>query len=169
MRAVVFGSKVIAAIMLTATISWAQAPAPGDKVRLSAEGIAASPVVGVLAPSTADSLRVALAYPGVIGRDTITVARSAVRQLDVSEGKRRHTLDGLRIGVLSGAVVGAALGAATYSPCHQTGLLGCYLTPRSRGESALYGAAAGTVLGLIIGPIAGALTVTDRWRSVPVK
>jgi hypothetical protein len=160
MKAVVFG---LILITLGAVKGDAQLPAPGARVRVSANDLSASPVVGVMTASTSDSIRIALS-----GRvDTIALATAAIRELEVSTGRRRHTLAGLGYGALGGAVVGATSGYIGFKPCRDTGFLGCYLEPNTRGQATLVGAGIGAVLGMGIGSIVGALTVTERWTIVP--
>jgi hypothetical protein len=160
MRAVVFGLSVLLAVVVLPVRGDAQMPAPGAKVRVATDS---SRVTGVLTASTADSMRIALSQRA----DTISVARSAIREVAVASGKRRHTRQGLMYGALAGAVIGGTAGFVSFAPCTDTGFLGCYLEPETRGQATAVGAGVGAVLGTALGAIVGAFTVGDRWTVIP--
>jgi hypothetical protein len=162
MRAVVFGLSLLVATSGVSARSNAQIPATGTKVRIDTD---TARVVGVITASSSDSIRIALTQRSA---GTATVAIGSIRELAVASGKQRHVKQGLAYGALGGAVIGAVTGYATFAPCHDTGFLGCYLEPTSRGQATAVGAGLGAVLGLAVGSIVGALTVTDRWTVVPV-
>ena len=93
--------------------------------------------------------------------ETLTVALAGVTQLDVSTGRRRHTLRGAGIGAAVGVASGALLGYA--SGDDPPGLFAM----SASGKAAL-GAATLGVTGLVVGGVVGALRVSDRWTSVPL-
>src|SRR5689334_6442850 len=117
MRAVVFGLSVLIAVMGVPTRGAAQIPARGTRIRITTDS---SRVVGVMAVSTSDSIRIALSQRVA---DTVGVAVASIREVAVASGTRRHTRQGLVYGALGGAVAGAAAGFASFSPCTDTGLL----------------------------------------------
>ena len=160
MRAVVFGSVLLFTNVVTPVRGEAQIPARGATVRVATDS---SRVVGMIVVSTADSIRLALSRRS----DTVSVAVAAIRELAVAEGTRRHTKQGFVYGALGGAVVGATVGYLSYSPCTDTGFLGCYLEPTSRGQATAVGAGIGAILGMGLGSLVGALVVTERWVIVP--
>lgn len=160
MKAVVFGLGVVIAAMLVSARVEAQMPAQGARVRVATSS---SRVVGVMTASASDSIRIALSQPS----DTVSVAVAAIRELAVAEGTRRHTKQGFVYGAIGGAVIGATVGYLSFSPCTDTGFLGCYLEPTSRGQATAVGAGIGAILGMGLGSLVGALVVTDRWVIVP--
>ena len=93
--------------------------------------------------------------------DTLAVALAGVTQLDVSTGRRRHTLQGAGIGALAGVASGALLGFADGDDPPG------FLSMTASEKAALGGATLG-VAGLVIGTVVGALKVSDRWTSVPI-
>jgi hypothetical protein len=160
MRVVVFGLSVLVAVIMPSR-SEAQVPDRGAKVRIATDS---SQVVGIVTASRSDSIRIALTQRSA---DTVSVAVASIRELAVASGTRRHVKQGLVYGALGGAVIGATAGYASFSPCTDTGFLGCYLEPRTRAQSTAVGAGIGALLGLAVGSIVGAFTVTDRWTIVP--
>lgn len=98
-----------------------------------------------------DALR--LTVPGAEG--TLSVQRSAIRRLDVSQGRSRIR-NFLERG-FGGAVVGAITGAAFNDPQASR-----WPDHDSRWEAAGYGALGGFAIGGIIGLVAP----TERWRRI---
>ena len=107
------------------------------------------------------------------GRDTIsfrserapitrTVAVRDITAIEVSTGKRRHTLRGAMIGLAAGAGVGAVIGYATYEECEGW----CMFAPSSPSGSAALNATAGGLIGLVTGTAIGFLTRTEKWQRL---
>jgi membrane associated rhomboid family serine protease len=90
---------------------------------------------------------------------------SAIERVDVSSGLHRQTLRGATIGLMSGVVSGAVIGALTYTPCEGW----CFLEPSSRGASAALGGAVFGVLGGVTGAIIGAFHQTEDWMPLTLK
>jgi len=93
------------------------------------------------------------------GGRALLVRRAAIRSLDVSLGRRRHT----RTGALAGAAVGLVGGFV-------------YLTAIStssdtdfRGGQYLVATLGGAALGATLGSAIGFLVETERWQPSPVR
>lgn len=93
--------------------------------------------------------------------ETLAVALAGVTQLDVSTGRRRHTLQGAGIGALAGVASGVLIGFSDGDD--PPGFLSM-----TASEKAAFGGATLGVAGLAIGAVVGALKVSDRWTSVPL-
>lgn len=78
---------------------------------------------------------------------------SDLKSLEVSTGTKRHWIAGLLIGAVGGAVLGYAVGGPD---------------GRSDLDPRPFVAVAFGVLGGLGGTIAGGLTKTDRWTTVPL-
>jgi hypothetical protein len=146
------------------------APRAATRVRMKLLGVP-SPIIGSFVAATADSISFVLNPNGLAPRatetpDTATIARGIVQTFEVSSGRHHHVLRAVAWGLGSGIGVGAVAGAASYSPCHETGFLACFLEPRSRGEAAVWGAAVGAALGTASGLVIGALYRSDDWQQV---
>lgn len=91
--------------------------------------------------------------------DTVVLALSTLAQLDVSRGRQGRALRGAGIGLLSGVVVGGAIGyAAGDADC--SGKFVCYDKPQAAaGGAAIFG-----LLGAGIGALIGRESRTDRWE-----
>jgi hypothetical protein len=140
-------------------------PKAGDRVRIMRLGFR-EPVIGALVSATADSISFVPVGPRL--QDTATIARTAVQAFEVSDGLRRHPWSGLAFGLSGGAVGGAIIGALAYQPCHSTEFLGCFLSPSSREDAALLGAAAFAALGSGAGLLIGTLHQTENWQPATV-
>src|SRR5262245_4412225 len=120
----------------------ARTPNAGDRVRITRLGFPA-PVVGAMVSATADSISFVPVVRYILGvpplQDTATIARTSVQVLEVSDGRHRHPWRGLAWGFAGGAAGGAILGALTYEPCHSTEIMGCFLAPTNRKDSAILG------------------------------
>ncbi|MFN2636098.1 MAG: hypothetical protein ABR585_03645 [Gemmatimonadaceae bacterium] len=96
---------------------------------------------------------------------TRSLALSEIERIDVSSGLHRQTTRGLAIGLMSGVIGGAIIGAATYTPCEGW----CFLEPSSRGASAALGGGVLGVLGGVTGALIGAFHQTESWKPLTVK
>ena len=166
MRSVFLAVVAFMLIPLGAVSSQAVQPGSGDRIRITAPPNALDKRTSARSSSEAY-------YPGArllsVGSDslfllvapaeTLAVALAGVSRLDVSAGRRSYALRGAigaLIGITSGAVSGYASGDDRGWCCFTAG-----------GKAAIYGAGLG-VTGLVIGSVVGALTVRERWTSVPL-
>ena len=94
-----------------------------------------------------------------------SVATKDVLRLEVVRGQQTHKLKGTVIGFLSGAALGALLGAATYKPSKCPGATWCldFGEEFNVAGGAVVGAGAGTLIGLMIGA-----APRDKWATVAV-
>ena len=90
-----------------------------------------------------------------------------VRRLESFAGRRLIGWAGLGYGILAGTGLGAAIAAASYSPCvpSRNSLTSCMFAAGSRGDAAGLGAVLGFGVGLNIGGIV-ALMKMDRWKDI---
>jgi len=138
--------------------------APGSRVRVTAP--ATGRFVGTLLQATDDSVRVELA-----SGSSITLPPSRLTRVELSAGVQHHGWKGAGIGLLSGAVVGGAIGFATYrrSSCIPDALarIFCDLIDRTSREVTVAGdaALAGTA-GAIVGALVGHVG-RETWVTVP--
>jgi hypothetical protein len=86
-----------------------------------------------------------------------TLTGACMIHLDISRGRHRHTLAGLGLGALGGAVLGAGFGAA-YESNDQF--------PIGRKYDWEAGALLGVGAGLVLGTVIGTLIKTERWARV---
>jgi hypothetical protein len=90
-----------------------------------------------------------------------TIPFTSISQLEVSRGRKSHTLLGLAVGSLVGLGAGALAGGSV--DCYALGF-------RDDGVTCvLIGAGAGLVAGSILGAVTGALIRTERWEEVPLE
>jgi len=123
---------------------------PGSLVRISAPGTWGAQFEGRLESINEEALLVELSYGG-----RVRVARSAVRQLELSLGPRRHALQG----AVWGAAIGAVLGAFPSTDDQASG----------RCSSRLECSAVTSVGGALTGALIGVLIKSPRWESVPLS
>jgi hypothetical protein len=126
---------------------------------------------GVVVSAAADSLRLF-----VFRSDTVTLAWTEVRRIDVSQGRQspqeamaRGAVRGLAYGAAAGAVTGfifggslcgvEALGAPGSTGSHSRG---CGMTGRLIGAGV--GAAGGGVIGMGVGVLHGSWKPRTRWK-----
>jgi hypothetical protein len=152
---------VIATILIPLGSAKAQTfqPRSGDRVRITAPTYTLTNQTADVVSVRSDSLFLQLAGDGMVAM--VAVPITAVSRLDVSTGRRRHTLQGAGIGALVGAGSGMLIGFA--SGDDEPGFLAF-----TAGEKAALGGAVLGGAGLLLGAIVGTLNVTDRWASVPL-
>ncbi|MDQ6689464.1 MAG: hypothetical protein M3Z18_03045 [Gemmatimonadota bacterium] len=93
-------------------------------------------------------------------QDSLTLALGSTTQLEVSSGTHSHVGQGMGLGFLAGASIGALLGVTTYTPSNCFVLCG-------PGVAAAADGLAGGLLGTIVGGFMGARH-TENWERVPV-
>lgn len=138
-------------------------PAPGlaqlqptDRVRiLTVDGLTLTGAVTEMSP---DSLMLSSAG------HANWVRQSEIAYLERSAGQYRMFARNFVVTAGSVAAVGGALAAITWTECVSNEFLGCLMTPGSRGEAFVMGAAAGALLGTPIGVILGLAIKYDRWE-----
>jgi hypothetical protein len=143
-----------------------QWPVPGSRIRIL------SPVLGdekqtvTVVSSTSDGLvfrQNAQAAPQTLSGGVIT-------RMEISTGTRAHKAKGALIGFVTGAAVGAILGAATWQrpTCKDpNNAFGCFAIDFGPGGSAAIAGALGGIVGTIVGALVG-IHQTDTWVPVTV-
>ena len=125
---------------------------PGSRVRITAPDCGLNQQTGMLDPSLGDTL--VLAY----GASNARCLRSNVTRLEVSRGRRSKWVTGLGLGLLGGALVGAAVGPTLNHP--EDGL--------TAADWAAVGVLLGAPTGMVLGTLIGASIKRDRWEEVPL-
>jgi hypothetical protein len=97
----------------------------------------------------------------VPGIDSLSLPVSAIRRLQLSQGRHRRTKRGLTIGLYVGGLAGAAVLAINLLDCRSSCVGSSALFPMFIGG--------GAVAGMIIGAAVGAASVSERWRTVSVN
>ena len=158
MKTIVLRVALISAFLLP-TIANAQAPGPGQRVRVrlieqpyEIEGAAPRQMLrGTLVGVTPDSLLLQL-HPAA---DVTAIARTGIDRLYVSHGVRSRFESALVHGV-TGALTGAIQRTLFTTIDHN------YADDESTAESALIGAAFGAVIGITV----GAIFPQERWQRI---
>ena len=94
---------------------------------------------------------------------TLALLWASVTKLEVSQGQKRNTLEGVLNGLLVGGVAGAVIGFASYEECGPS----CFLD-FGPGFSGMVGAMLGGVGGVLLGGVIGWAIKTDRWQAAPL-
>jgi hypothetical protein len=169
-RCAPFAAVILGAIGFAASVS-AQEPtpspapglAPGARIRVSA--------VGLTTPTTPTTRSGTVAWvrgdtiafrPDGVRQDTVplmAVPMGHIERLDVSRGLHRHTLAGLGLGALGGALLGAGFGAVQESRSNDP-------YPIGGVRDWEIGAGLGVGAGLVLGTVIGTLIDTERWARV---
>jgi len=123
---------------------------PGTRVRIVAPSVARDQLVGTIRATGKDTLVLDVADRA----SPFALPFARVETLEVSRGRHSHTLQGLGVGFLIGAVVGAAAG----SSCE-----GDWVCPGPAGGALVLG-----VVAAVPGAVIGALARSERWESVPL-
>lgn len=156
MQRLAFVIMALAGIPNATALAQAAAVHIGQRVRVTS-AVEATPIrIGVIEAIDADTLR--LQHTGKAG-DTLATAipMASIAGLQVSRGRHSRWLMGLGIGFGAGAVTGAILGASSEDDLLFTS-----------GDKAVMGGVALGVIGGAVGVVAGALTKTERWETVPI-
>ncbi len=129
---------------------------PGQRVRVHS-ALARSPeLIGGVETVSADTLVIRTA-DGTGASKATAIPLAFVTQLEVSRGEHSKWLTGLGIGLAAGAATGAILGATSGDS---------WLF--SKSDLALMGAVVVAPIGGFVGLIAGALTKSETWETVPI-
>jgi hypothetical protein len=150
----------IAAFMLfplvTVQAQWVQ-PKSGDRIRITAAPYALHSQIARVLSVRSDTL-----FLDVAPAETLAVALASVTRLDVRTGRHRNIGRGAAIGTFSGVAAGVMLGyIAGDDPPDEW-------IRSSASEKAVIGAVLLAAPGMVIGALVGAITVSDRWTSVPL-
>ena len=113
----------------------------GDRVRITSAELPEGRSVGILERSAVDSVVLS-------GR---SIARSSVRHIEVSTGRKSHGLAGMGIGLLAGAGISAGLSCISYCGDVESEYL---IAPIS-----IFGG----LLGAFVGGLVGQAVKSDRW------
>jgi len=105
---------------------------------------------GPLASATDVTLRLGSESDGT----ELIIPRASIRQVWVKDGTQSHFWAGAGLGLITGAVLGAAIGSTT-----EFCVMSC-------APATGVGVVLGAPVGFLIGGIAGALIRSDRWRPV---
>lgn len=152
-----FTVLTVASLLVVSSTLSAQRPPPiepGARVRVTAPECGLDQQAGTLQPSRGDTL--VLGY----GFDSFPCLRSNVTRLEVSQGRRSATLQGLGYGALVGAGVGAAIAVALCYPDRCSGV--------PTGELVGGMSVLGLGGGLVIGAVIGSRIQSDRWEETPL-
>lgn len=156
MRRLALVIGVLAGIPGPALAAQASALHSGQRVRVKSTSQAVPVMTGVIEAIDADTLF--LRHGGTAGETVATpIPMASITGLQVSRGRRSRWQTGLAIGLGAGAAGGAILGGSS-----EDDLL------FSSGDKAVMGAVGLGVLGGAVGAVAGALTRTERWESIPI-
>ena len=147
--------SLVLAVLLAAPLPGAaqDLAAPGARVRVIASDGSTS--VGTLNELTADSIRIVDA-----AQRTLTLVRAGAT-VERSLGRRKNFWKHFAIGTVAVATGGALVSAFTWSECSS-----CWIYPESRAEAFAWGLAAGGVVGIPIGIIAGLAIKVERWEPL---
>jgi len=138
--------------------------APGSRVRITVP--ASKPFVGTLIGATNDSVRVEVARGS-----SVTLPVAGLSALELSTGVRRHPYRDALIGFVSGAVVGGAIGLATYrrTDCSDdpvSAFFCGFVDQTSQQITVVSDGSLGGVVGGAIGFVIGQ-TGRESWVQVP--
>lgn len=156
MRSALLTAAAFALIPLGTVSPQAVQPKSGDRIRITAPPSALDNRTARVLSARSDSLLLQVAPS-----ETLSVALADVTRLEVSTGRRRYTLRGAGIGTLIGVASGALIGYA--SGDDEPGFFAL-----TKGDKAVIASVGLGVAGLVVGTLVGALTVSDRWTSVPL-
>ena len=135
----------------------------GSKVRVLSSALGPRFRTGILESATTDFVRI---RPQAA--EPVTLATPDIKRLDVSRGTYTRKAAGALLGLTLGALGGAVLAAATYSPPRcDSNYDGWCMEFFDRGATAMLGGALGGLVGTIAGLIVGA-SPRDHWVPVSI-
>jgi hypothetical protein len=134
----------------------------GARLRLTSPGLQSDRQIGRIVSLTSDSMMFrSERYP--VSR---SIARSDIREVEVSIGEKRRTGRGAVIGLLAGSVIGVVVGAQAGDEACVPTIVGCPEIMSTGEAAALFGAIGGAA-GLLVGSTVGWLAKSERWKRVP--
>jgi hypothetical protein len=138
----------------------------GARVRVSssAPGFSGPPRVANVLAQHGDTL----SFRPEGTQDSIALPLSLITRIEVSTSRSSHRRQGMGLGLLGGALIGAVVGAATYTPCSGPGFGSCIFSPGSRGEQAKWGGFVGALVGTSVGGFIGSDWQSENWERVAV-
>jgi hypothetical protein len=145
---------VLAGLALPAAAAFAQSKEPemqlNSRARITAPTIAARPLVGRV---TSRDSAVLILRSG-LGASEVAVPMRTIELLEISKGHQRGrwALAGFGLGIGVGFVAGAAAELVHEGP----------------SGDASFAPIGGAFLGMIVGPLIGAIAAPERWRQVAV-
>lgn len=160
--------RVIFALTLLARVASAQMVSPtwpldsGTTIRVKAASLGPEFRRGTLRATTADSITIAPRWSG-----TLSVGLDGISSLQVLTESHTAKAKYSMIGLLVGAIGGAFLGAATYSPSKCDATVTFCIDVFDRGTSTAIGAVMFGAVGGLVGLMAGAAP-KETWMQVPV-
>jgi hypothetical protein len=132
-------------------------PAIGSRIRVvfpAANGQPDRYVVGRFVRLVGDSVVLLKGEGGLAAREDTATFSLGGRHVERQVASRGHGGTGAALGSVLGAIAGGAVGAASWKPCHQTGLFACMWYPSQSGQTtagAVVGALGGALLGWMVG------------------
>jgi hypothetical protein len=135
----------------------------GARVRVSSStpGFSGPPRVANVLAQQGDTL--SLRPEGT--QDSVPLPLRLITRLEVSAGRSSHGRQGMGLGLLGGALIGAVVGAATYTPCTSS----CDFAPKSRGDQAKLSGIGGALIGTLVGGVIGSIRQTENWERVALS
>jgi len=133
-------------------------PEPGMRIRITARVPESQRWIGEFIANDRDTITMRESGTNAA---LVTVPTLHVERFEISSGRHGNALRGAVIGFAAGAVLGAGIGYAGYSEDDAFDY--------SAGETAAISAVAVGVIGGVVGVVAGALTHSERWRSLPLE
>jgi len=127
----------------------------GMRVRVRTFDAPSTIRIGTVSALSADTLQIRLAA----GDSVVALPYRDITQLDVSDGRRRHALEGAGIGALMGVALGVTIGLVDGDD--PPGWFSF-----TAEDKAMMGGAILGVAGLAIGVVVGGNHDTERWRSI---
>jgi hypothetical protein len=131
----------------------------GSRIRLQTSSTPGTWTKGVLTSADSSSVSLVPEDAPVLGENRLSLPTPSVSRLELRTGSKRHWLYGMLAGAVLGVAIGAAAGVDSATCDYDYSTEFC-----SRGEAI---AAVGVSLGLV-GAGVGALVKTDRWMPVAI-
>jgi hypothetical protein len=121
---------------------------------------------GASLPGSSGLLDAIVVRPDHASGFDVTLPRADITRLDVSVARHTRKARFALLGLGAGSLVGAVVGAASYSdPCTSQPSVCSGFIYETRGSDVFGGAVSGAVLGAIAGTITGQLSRTDEWMQ----
>ena len=136
----------------------------GSRVRARGAG-GASRANGIVTAVRGDTLELL----AVVGQVPLVLPLAHVERLELAVGRKDRGGIGAAIGLVAGGALGWAIGFSVYTPCESTGLFSCFMSPESREQAGVWGAAAGAMGGAGLGLLIGVRHTTERWEPLPLE